>query len=151
MADIHEGIDSTLTLLGSQIGKDITVTRDYTDLEPIYCSPGQLNQVFMHLLKNSLQAIERQGEIRIQTSQNGGQVYIQIRDTGVGIPPEQLDHIFDFGFSTTDSRVKMKLGLSIDHKIIQEHQGEIKIESEVGKGTTVTIRLPLKGRSSPGE
>jgi signal transduction histidine kinase len=99
MADIHEGIESALTLLESEIGKDITVTRDYADLEPVYCLPGQLNQVFMHLLKNSLQAIEGKGEIQIQTSQNDDQVFIQIRDTGVGIPPEQLDHIFDFGFS----------------------------------------------------
>jgi two-component system NtrC family sensor kinase len=144
VAHIHEGIDSALTLLQNQLKEDITVVKSYGDIRPIYCSPGQLNQVFMHLLKNAIEAIEGPGEIRIDLFEEDDQVCIQIGDTGIGIPPEQLEHIFDFGFSATDSQVRMELGLSTEYKIIQEHEGEIKVESEVGKGTEVTISLPMR-------
>ncbi|MCZ6679030.1 MAG: HAMP domain-containing sensor histidine kinase, partial [Candidatus Poribacteria bacterium] len=146
MADIHEGIESTLTLLAAQIGDGITIVKDYADLKPIYCSPGQLIQVFMHLIKNAIQAVEGNGEIEIRTVQDNGSVSIRIRDTGMGIAPEQLERIFDFGFSVTDSRVKMGFGLPTAYKIVQEHKGEIKIVSEVGKGTEVTVSLPADYR-----
>ncbi|MCZ6671398.1 MAG: PAS domain S-box protein [Verrucomicrobia bacterium] len=141
VADIHEGIESTLTLLQTQIGDGIRVVRDYADLKPIYCSPGQLNQAFMHLFKNAIEAIEEEGEIRVRTFLDNGTLCIQIRDTGVGIPTEQLERIFDFGFRTTDSRMRMRFGLPTAYKIVQEHKGEIKIVSEVGKGTEVTVSL----------
>lgn len=143
VADLHEGIDSALTLLQSQIRDDITIVRNFGDLKPIYCSPSQLNQVFMHLLKNASQAIDEKGEIRITTFQNKSKVNIQISDTGVGMSPEQLRHIFDISFKSADSRMKMGFGLSTEYNIIQEHKGEIKIESEVGKGTVVKISLPM--------
>ena len=143
---LHVGIDSALTLLQNRIGENITVVKKYGDIPPIYCSPGQLNQVFMHLLKNALQAIEERGEISVSTFEADDKVYVQISDTGVGIPPEQLERIFDFDFHATDLRVKMGLGLSTDYRI-QDHQGEIQIKSEVGKGTEVTISLPIESGS----
>ena len=142
VADIHEGIDSVLTLLQNEIGQNITVVKSYGNIRPIYCSPGQLNQVFMHVFRNAVQAIESIGEIRVSTFQDDDSVFVQIKDSGRRIPPEQLEHIFDFGFRAMDSKVRMGFGLSTDYKIIQEHKGDIKIESEVGKGTEVTIRLP---------
>ncbi|MBT3606367.1 MAG: hypothetical protein HN521_25130 [Candidatus Latescibacteria bacterium] len=144
VADIHEGLDSSLTLLQNRIGTNINVIKNYAEIEPIYCSPGQLNQVFMHLLKNAIQAIEGSGEIKIDTFGSDNNIGIQISDTGVGIPPELLEHIFDFGFNETGPRTKMAFGLATDYRIIQEHQGEIKIESQVEKGTQVTISLPNK-------
>ena len=138
----HAGIDSALTLLQNQTGENITVVKNYGDIRPIYCSPGHLNQVFMHLLKNAIEAIKGIGEIRISTFEDDDKVCVRISDTGVGIPPEQLERIFDFDFSATRSRVKMGLGLCTDYRIIQDHKGEIQIESEVGKGTGVTISLP---------
>ena len=143
--DLHGGIDSALTLLGSQIGEHITVRKNYGDIEPIYCSPGQLNQVFMHLLKNALQAIEGSGEINISTFATDAAVCVCvcIGDSGSGIAPERLERIFDFDFHATGQRMKMGFGLSIDYRIVQEHGGEIHIESQVGKGTEVTISLPL--------
>jgi len=143
VADLHEGIESTLTLLQAQIRDDITVVRNFGDLKPIYCSPGQLNQVFLTLLKNAVEAIEGKGGIRITTFEDQDIMYIQINDTGRGISPEQLERIFDFSFNVVGSRVKMGFGLSTVYKIIQEHKGEIKIESTVGKGTEVTISLPM--------
>ena len=98
----------------------------------------------MHLLKNAIAAIEGTGEITIRTSASDDQVRVQISDTGKGIPPEQLAKIFDFGFRAADERVKMGLGLATDYRIIQDHHGEIHIDSEVGQGTEITIRLPIQ-------
>lgn len=144
VADLHEGIDSTLALLQFQMGEGIEVIREYGDIEPIFCSPGQLNQVFLHLLKNAIQAIEDTGKISIATSRGEDEVYVRISDTGSGISPERLERIFDVGFSAADSRVKMEFGWFTAHNIIQKHQGEIRIQSAVDSGTEVTIRLPVK-------
>ena len=144
MADLYEGIESTLTLLHTQMGDEIAVLKEYGDIKPIFCSPGQLNQVFMHVLRNAVQAIEGKGEIRIKTFQKDEKVYVQISDTGVGIPPEQLENLFDIGFNATGSRVGMEFGWSTDYNILQEHLGNIEVNSEVGKGTEVTICLPLR-------
>ena len=141
--DLHEGIDSALTLLKGQLGEKVAVVKNYGAIEPVYCAPGQLNQVFMHLLKNALQAIEETGQITISTSRTDDMVYVRITDTGVGIPPAQLERIFDFDFQAGDGRMKMGFGLSTDFKIIQDHGGEIQIESEVGTGTEVTVSLPV--------
>ena len=144
MADLHEGIESTLTLLRTQMGDEITVVREYGALEPTFCSPGQLNQVFMHVLRNAVHSMEGKGEIHVRTFRRDDRAHIQIRDTGVGIPPEQLEHLFDIGFAAAGSRVGMEFGWSTDYNILQEHMGGIEIESEVGKGTEVTIWLPLR-------
>ena len=122
----------------------VTVVKNYGDVGPVHCAPGQLNQVFMHLLRNAIKAIKGKGEIRISTFEDDENVCVRISDTGVGIPPEQLERIFDFDFSTTGPRVTMGLGLSTEYRIIQDHKGEIQIESEVGKGTDVTINLPKR-------
>ena len=144
VANIHEGIDSTLTLLQSQLGENITLVKNYGDIKPVYCSPGQMNQVFMHLLKNALQAIEKTGEINVSTFEEDDKVYVRISDTGVGISSAQLERIFDFDFHAADNRMKVGFGLSTAYRIIQDHNGEIQIESAVGKGTEVTISLPIE-------
>ncbi len=142
--DLHEGLDSSLALLQSQLGEQITVSRIYGDIAPIYCSPGQLNQVFMHLLKNAIAATDGSGEIKITTSGAEGLVIIRIQDSGRGIPEDQLERIFDFDFQAAGKRMKMGFGLAADYRIIQDHQGEIQIDSDVGRGTEVTIALPLR-------
>jgi two-component system NtrC family sensor kinase len=144
MADLHEGLESALTLLQSRMGSDITLIKDYGALEPTYCSPGQLNQVFMHLLQNAVQSIEGKGEIKIKTFQEEDELHVRISDTGEGIPPAKLERIFDFSFEASEGRVEMALGFPVDYKIVQDHGGEIQIKSEVGIGTEVTVRLPLR-------
>ncbi len=142
VVDLHQGIESTLTLLESQLGDDISIVKEYADLEPVYCAPRQLNQVFMHLLKNAIEAIEGSGKITISTGETDGGVCVRISDTGRGIPADQLERIFDFDFHATDQRMKMGFGLATDYRIIQDHHGKIRIESQVGKGTQVTVSLP---------
>ena len=144
IADLHEGIDSVLTLLKTLLGERIVVNKNYGKIQPVYCSPSQLNQVFMHLLKNAIEAIEGSGHITISTGETDDGVCIRIRDTGRGIPADQLARIFDFDFHATDKRMKMGFGLSTDYRIIQDHRGKIEMESKVGKGTMVMVSLPVE-------
>ena len=147
-ADIHEGLESTLTLLQHELKNKAEVIRNYGDVPRIYCYSQELNQVFMNLLSNAIQAIEKTGTIRIKTSTDAANVYVKITDTGKGIPPEKLSKIFDPGFTTKGVGIGTGLGLSITHNIIRKHQGKITVESTLGKGTTFTITLPTVPKTS---
>lgn len=143
-ADVHEGLESILTLLGQEIQERIKILKNYGDLPMVYCSPSQINQVFMSILMNAIQAIDGAGKIDISTFQDSNDVCIRFRDDGKGIEPELLSNIYDFRFSRKSHRVSMGVGLPASYSIIQKHNGKIHIDSESGKGTMVTISLPLK-------
>ncbi|MCH8127999.1 MCP four helix bundle domain-containing protein [candidate division KSB1 bacterium] len=142
--DLHEGLDSSLTLLGTELTNRLEIVKEYGEIPRIECYPGQLNQVFISLLKNASQAIEDSGTIGIKTYKTKNHIHVQISDTGKGIPHEKLNKIFNFNFSAAGSRIKMAAGLTTAYNIIQKHNGEIKVKSEVGKGTTFSIILPIK-------
>ncbi len=142
--DLHEGLDSTLMLLQNEMKNRITVHRQYGSLPKVHCHPGHLNQVFMNLLLNAVQAIEGQGNIWIRTEQQGEEVLIEIRDDGRGIPPEIVTKIFDPFFTTKPVGQGTGLGLSISYNIIKEHGGRIEVESQPGAGTTFRIYLPIQ-------
>jgi signal transduction histidine kinase len=141
-ADIHEGLEDTLAMIHHEIKHHVTVRKHFGDLPRVSCYPGRLNQVFLNLLINAAQAIEGEGEINITTSHENGWVRIEIADTGRGIPPENLDRIFDPGFTTKGAGIGTGLGLSICYQIVQDHVGEIRVRSELGKGSTFTVLLP---------
>ena len=141
-ADLHEGIDSTLTIVQHQLKGRIQVEKQYGNIPAVECQPNRLNQVFMNLLINASQAIPDRGTITIKTARKGDSATISISDTGVGIPPENLSRIFDPGFTTKGVGVGTGLGLSICYKIVEEHHGRIEVESD-DKGTTFTITLPI--------
>jgi signal transduction histidine kinase len=150
--DIHEGIDSTLTILRSQYKDHIEIVRQYGDLPLIECYAGQLNQVFMNIIANAIQAIETTGTITIATSLKSTKerqqyAVISIRDTGKGIPPDVQQRIFEPFFTTKDVGKGTGLGLSISFSIIDKHNGTITVNSEVGKGTEFVITLPVKHSS----
>ena len=142
--DIHEGLDSTLALMRHEIRNKAKIIRDYGEIPEIYCYPGRLNQVFMNLLRNAVQALNEPGEIRISTSATGEHVTIKIADTGEGIPKENLGKIFDPGFTTRGVGTGTGLGLATVYTIVQQHRGEIRVSSEVGKGTEVVVVLPVR-------
>ena len=142
-ANLHDGLESTLTLVHHEIKNRATVIREYGDVPPVRCCPGQLNQVFMNLFVNAAQAIEKDGVIRIKTFSDGICAYVKITDTGMGIPAENLSRIFDPGFTTKGVGVGTGLGLSISYNIIRNHKGEIRVESQVGRGTEFTLKLPI--------
>jgi signal transduction histidine kinase len=143
-ADLHEGIESTLTLLQHKLKHGIEVIRDFGEIPPMVCSPNRLNQVFMNLLLNAIHAVGERGTITIRSRLEGEQVVLQFSDTGHGIPSENLERIFDPGFTTRGPGVGTGLGLAITYRIVEEHRGAIEVSSEVGKGTEFTIRLPIR-------
>mgnify|MGYP005725293171 CR=1 FL=1 len=141
-ADIHEGLEDTLTLIHHEIKHKVELHRDFAAIPKIACFPGKLNQVFLNLLVNATQAIGEKGEITIQTRSENGKVKIQFSDTGKGIASENLNKVFDPGFTTKGVGVGTGLGLSICYRIMQEHRGQISVESKLGSGTTFTLTLP---------
>jgi two-component system NtrC family sensor kinase len=142
--NIHDGIESTLTLVAHELKRRINVVKEFGAVREIECYPNQLNQVFMNMLVNASQAIEGEGEIRIRTWEEDETVRIAISDNGKGIPPEFRSKVFDPGFTTKQAGLGTGLGLSICLKIIQDHGGRIELESEAGRGTTFTIVLPIQ-------
>jgi signal transduction histidine kinase len=143
MADLNEGIETTLSLVRHELKDRIRVIKQFSELPLVPCYPNRLNQVFMNLLINAYQSIPDKGEIRISTSVVDHEVRISISDTGGGIKKEHLNRIFDPGFTTKGVGVGTGLGLPISAQIIQDHKGRVTVQSEVGKGSTFTIALPI--------
>ena len=143
--DIHQGIDSTLTLISHELKNRVEVVREYGKVPPVECFPNHLNQVFMNILVNASHAIGDTGVIRIRTRMPDNQhVTIAFSDSGSGIASEHLSRIFEPGFTTKGAGVGTGLGLAIVRQIVEEHHGQIDVESEVGEGTTFTITLPVR-------
>lgn len=149
--DLHEGIDTTLTVVNHLLRGRVSVEKRYGTLPPVECYPNQLNQVFMNLLVNASQAIDGPGIITITTDYRPPHVHLQFSDNGRGIEPEVLGRIFDPGFTTKGVGVGTGLGLSIVHQIIEEHRGTIDVCSRLGEGTTFSIQLPVYLARSPCE
>lgn len=143
LADINRSIESTLNIVWNELKYKATVKKNFSDLPQVNCYPQQLNQVFMNLLVNAAQAIDKEGEINITTRNMDGKVEITISDTGCGIPRENLSKIFDPFFTTKEVGKGTGLGLNVAYNIIKKHKGTINVESEVGKGTRFIIQLPL--------
>ncbi|UCH84213.1 MAG: CHASE2 domain-containing protein [Candidatus Latescibacterota bacterium] len=141
--DIHEGLESTLTLLAHEFGDTIEISRNFGDVPPIQCYPAELNQVFMNIIRNACRAITDKGAIKIKTRALNERVYIEFADNGRGIPDKDLGKIFDPGFTGWDVGVGTGLGLSISHNIIQKHRGSIEVASTPGRGSVFTVILPL--------
>ncbi|KTC93983.1 ATP-binding protein [Legionella erythra] len=142
-ANINQCIDVTLKMIWNELKYKCTIKKEYGELPDIICNPRQLNQVFMNLLVNAGQAIPEQGEITITTGVESSHVFIAIKDTGTGISPENMEKLFDPFFTTKPVGTGTGLGLSISYNIIQKHQGQIKVSSKKGEGTTFTVYIPI--------
>ena len=145
MTDLRDCIESTINIVWNELKYKVTLNREYGELPLVMCYPQQLNQVIMNLLVNAGHAIETKGEITVRTRLQNNSVYIAISDTGSGIPEEHRARIFDPFFTTKEVGKGTGLGLSISFNIVKKHRGDIAVESEVGKGTTFTVKLPLGG------
>ena len=143
-ADVHEGIDSVLTILRPELEDHVEVHRNFGARSRVECNPGQMNQVFMNLVANASQAIEGRGNIWISTEERDGRIRISIRDDGKGIPESVRDRIFEPFFTTKDVGKGTGLGLSIAYAVVEDHGGTIEVQSEPGKGSTFTVVLPLR-------
>ena len=142
--DLANEIDITLNILHNKIKNRITIHKDYEpDMPKIDAFGGQLNQVFMNIFDNAAYAIKEEGNIKISMQHDEKYVTIKIEDDGCGMDKETVDRLFDPFFTTKPVGQGTGLGMSITYKIIKNHNGEIYVESEKGKGTIFTIKLPI--------
>ncbi|MBU4262514.1 MAG: response regulator [Proteobacteria bacterium] len=144
LANVNDCLENALTVAWNELKYKATVEKDYGDIPLIRCYPNQLAQVFMNLLVNAAHAIDNQGMIRIKTFTENDLIVVSITDTGCGISPEIQNKIFAPFFTTKKAGVGTGLGLSIVTEIVARHGGEISVESEVGKGSTFTISIPVQ-------
>lgn len=168
-ANINEELDLTLNLLRHKLKKDIKLNKNYGDIPLVECYPNMLNQVFLNILMNSIQSIEKRasvensglsgakpeyfGEITISTEILNNNLIVKIKDNGLGIKEDDKKKIFQAGFTTKKVGEGTGLGLAICKKIIEKHNGEITFNStsyktssgKIAKTTTFEIKLPLKG------
>lgn len=140
---LNECLDSAL-VIGNHVLKEVaTIDKHYADDMPaIQCSPSHLNQVFLNIVTNAAQAMDRGGKITLTTYADTDWVHVEIADSGKGIPEDVKAKIFDPFFTTKPVGEGTGLGLSISYQIIEQHEGKIEVDSEEGKGTTFKISLP---------
>jgi len=141
--NLHENIDATLAILNNRFGTHIEIEKQYGYNLEVECFPGELNQVFLNILNNAIDATKTGGKITVKTQQVSNTCRISISDTGKGIPEEIQNRIFEPFFTTKDIGKGKGLGLSTAHTIIKEHHGTIELESGTDKGTTFTIIIPV--------
>jgi signal transduction histidine kinase len=149
LEDIHEGIESTLRVVSSELKNKCEIVREYGNMPPVECLISSLSQVFANLLTNAAHAIEEHGVVTIRTGSQVDKAWVEIADTGKGIAPEHLAHIFDPFFTTKPVGKGTGMGLSVSYSIVQRHHGLFDVTSEVGSGTTFRLWLPLKQPTWP--
>ncbi len=150
-AHINEGIQSTVKILSQYYGKDkIPVDLELSNLPPVSCYPGQLNQVWMNLLANAAQAVEsvQSPQVKVKTELQDNQIMVCVEDNGPGIKQEMQDKIFEPFFTTKPVGQGTGLGLSICHGIIERHQGKIWFETAAAGGTVFKVTIPAQVRSA---
>lgn len=142
-SDLNKGLDSVLVIANNVLKDKVEVVKNYGEIPLVSCSPSQLNQVFLNLIVNAVQAIEKKGTIILRTFRKDNHVNVLVEDDGKGIPEDILPHIFDPFFTTKDIGQGTGLGLSIAYKIVQQHGGTITVDSEVNKGARFTVSIPV--------
>jgi signal transduction histidine kinase len=148
-ANINEGLDSTMVLVNNLLNNRIELIKDYGDIPPIECYPGKLNQVFLNIITNAIQAInQRHGEapsgvLRIHTGRNENSVFVKVEDNGTGMDENTKKKIFEPFFTTKEVGEGTGLGMSIAYNIIKKHNGQIHINSTPGTGTEFILDLPI--------
>lgn len=158
-ADLNEGIRSTLAVLAPQYRDKVAIELDLHELPKVECFPGKINQVFMNIITNAIQAtVNRPGDrprvVHVRTARTADRALVSISDNGVGMTREVIERIYDPFFTTKPVGEGTGLGMAIVYGIVQEHQGDIRVESSPGIGTTFHLELPvrhLRQQSSPAE
>ena len=140
--DINAGLASTINIVWNELKYKADLEKEFDDIPLVQCNLGQLNQVFMNLLVNAAQSIEKHGSLKVKSWHDRENVYVSVSDTGCGIPPENIPKIFDPFFTTKEVGKGTGLGLSIAYDIVKKHGGEITVKSAVGAGTVFTVRIP---------
>ncbi len=146
MNDVNAMIEDVVRIALPQLRASATLVREYGDLPPIECSGQELRQVLLDLILNAASSLGGSGTIRLCTAREGDTISIVVEDDGRGHSPEQVERIFDPtpGGGDTESG----LDLCVAEQIVRQHAGEIRMESRLGQGSTVTVRLPIVGHDS---
>ena len=149
IADVNEGIRSTLVVLGPQLRDSMKVELNLQSMPPLECYPGKLNQVFMNILNNAIFAANERhgatgGKVVVSSQLEGRMATITISDNGVGMDEVTKKRLFEPFYTTKDVGVGTGLGLSIAMSIMEDHQGTINVDSTPGQGTTFTLTLPTR-------
>ncbi len=142
--DFNACIENTIALFKFHLKPGIKVRREFGDLHDVICYPAKINQLCFQLLRNANRAIEKEGEITLRTEIQDNDIYFSVSDTGRGITSEDIDKIFDPGFTAWDVNVGTGLGLAICYQVAQDHKGEIHVESEIGRGSKFTFSFPIE-------
>jgi two-component system NtrC family sensor kinase len=144
-ADLNAAVTSAIEIVGHQAReKGVRVDTAFEPLPPVLCHPGKVNQVFLNLLANAIQATDSGGSVTARSRPDPAGVVVEVTDTGCGIRPEHRSRLFEPFFTTKPIGQGTGLGLSVSFGIIRDHGGAIEVESEVGRGTTFRVRMPLK-------
>ncbi|WP_082752847.1 sensor histidine kinase [Janthinobacterium sp. B9-8] len=141
--DINKSIDNTISMAKNEIESKAKIILDYAELPKVEIIGSQFNQVILNLLTNAAQAIDSFGKILVRTRLHDNNIYVDVRDTGSGIPPENMTRIFDPFFTTKPVGKGTGLGLSLAFGLMKKMHGEISVKSEVNKGSCFTLRIPL--------
>lgn len=147
--NLNDALETTINIAWNELKYIATLERDFGDIPDIFCYPQQLNQVFLNLLVNAAQAMEKQGNITVRTWRDKDAVCISVADSGKGMPAEVRERVFEPFFTTKETGKGTGLGLSISADIVRKHGGEIMVESALGSGTTFTVRLPVNSPFQP--
>jgi len=152
-ADLNGVIDRCVRLVKHQLElKNIELHLELAkDLAAVRCDPGQIEQVLLALVMNAIDAMQNGGTLTLATRKgpSGSDVQVQVRDDGVGMPPEILKNMFEPFFTTKERGRGLGLGLAISRQIVERHQGHIEVKSELGRGTQFTITLPMQATAAP--
>ena len=140
--------ESTPALIDRDKMGAVELVKELSDLPPLLCRPKELNQVFMTILVNALEALKGEGELRISTAHEEGRLTIEIADTGPGIAAAELESLFELRFSAKGGRMAMGLGLPSARRIVERHGGTLTVESTAGEGTVFTIALPVEASAA---
>ncbi len=143
MADLNDSLRQACSVIEGQLPRGVTLVRELGEIPRLLCLPGYLNQAFLNLLENAVQAVARGGEVKVRSEQVGDEIRISVSDNGPGIPADVLPRIFEPFFTTRDVGQGTGLGLPVVRDIVQVHGGRIEAESREGVGTTMKIYLPV--------
>jgi len=144
-ADVHQLIDATVTVMGEEAWRGTTLCREYGTLPRILCYPGPLNQLFLALLRNAVEAVDGDGTVTVRTrALADDRVRVEVVDTGRGIPAHELPGLFEPRFRNGAGRVHLGWGLVTAARIAAEHGGRVAVDSEPGQGSTFTLTLPVR-------
>lgn len=143
-ADLHRGLESTLNMVNNELKYKAEISKEYGHLPEVECIPSQINQVLMNLLINAAHSIENFGRITLRSGHEDDWVWLEVEDSGGGIPAHLLNRIYEPFFTTKPIGKGTGLGLSLSYNIVQKHHGRIEVSSEPGKGTRFRIWLPIR-------